>query len=144
MIRKVIKLLGFCLILLSSGAFAEETKQEGFFAPEFEYVRLAPMVLPVITDKGITQQVSLAVTLELPYGKKDEISAYAPRLVDAYIRDLFGAIGAGHVMMRGNVLDIEALKSRLAAVTERVLGEDKDKVHEVLLQAINQAPMVRG
>lgn len=146
MARKVIILLSLCLILLSGGAFAQEaeSKKDGILPPDFEYVRLAPLMLPVITDQGLTQQVSLAITLELTYGKKDKISAYAPRLVDAYLRDLFGAVGAGHVMMRGNVLDIDALKGRLTAVTERVLGEEKKEVHEVLLQAVNQAPLVRG
>ncbi|MFH1159028.1 MAG: hypothetical protein V1721_09170 [Pseudomonadota bacterium] len=108
--------------------------------PEFEYLQLDPLSLPVITAKGLTQQVSLMVSLEVDYGQKEKISLYKPRLTDAYIQDLYGALGTGHALMQGNLVDVRQVKKRLSSVTERVLGTDI-KVHDVLLQVVQQRRM---
>ena len=108
--------------------------------PEFEYLQLNPMILPVITAKGLTQQVSLIVSLEIDYGQKEKFSSYEPRLIDAYIQDLYGALGTGHALMHGNLVDVRQIKLRLTSVTERVLGSGL-KVHDVLLQVIQQRRM---
>jgi flagellar FliL protein len=107
--------------------------------PDFEYIELKPLILPVITDKGLTQQVSLMVSLELPYGKTEEVEPLEPKLTDAYLQDLYGALGAGTTMMRGGVIDVVALKARLLSVSQKVLGDDK--FHDVLLQVVQQRPM---
>lgn len=107
--------------------------------PEFEYLEMAPLVLPIITESGLTQQVSLVVSLELPYGKTAEVKPYEPKLADAYLQDLYGALGTGHAMMRGGVIDVMAVKTRLTDVTTKVLGADK--FHSVLLQVVQQRPM---
>jgi len=105
--------------------------------PEFEYLQLNPMILPIITAKGLTQQVSLIVSLEIDYGQKEKFSSYEPRLIDAYIQDLYGALGAGHALMQDNLVDVRKIKLRLSSVTEMVLGSNL-KVHDVLLQVIQQ------
>jgi hypothetical protein len=107
--------------------------------PEFEYVQLDPLTLPVITTRGLTQQVSLKVRLEVDWGKKEEIASFEPRLIDAYLQDLYGALSAGS-MMKNNVVDIVQVKQRLTAVTDRVLGPEH-KVREVLLEVLQQRPM---
>ncbi len=132
--KKVIILLALVCGLFAVPAYAAEEAK----APEFEYYQVPPLYLPVITEKGLTQQVSLVVSLELPFGKKDEISAYGPRLVDAYIREMFGALASGQVMVKGNVLDIEGVRNRIATVTEKVLGKSNEHVKAVLLQAVQQ------
>src|SRR4051812_824055 len=53
---------------------------------EFQYVELDPLTLPVITNKGVTQQVSVMVQLEVEWGKRDEIASFEPRLIDAYLQ----------------------------------------------------------
>ncbi len=107
--------------------------------PDFEYINLKPLVLPVITDRGLTQQVSLFVSLELPYGKMDDVEPFEPRLADAYLQDLYGALGAGGAMMTGgNLVDVQAIKQRLTSVTHKVLGTEN--VHDVLLQVVQQRP----
>ncbi|MBI1215335.1 MAG: hypothetical protein GC185_05895 [Alphaproteobacteria bacterium] len=120
-------------------AYAEEGGGEAKKGPppDFEYLQLKPLTLPVITAKGLTQQVSLLVSLEVPYGTKDAIKEMEPKLADAYISDLYGALGAGQVMLRGHILDVGAIKTRLTKDTEKVLGPDK--VHDVLLQAVQQS-----
>ena len=70
---------------------------------------------------------------------KKEIEEQEPRLADAYLQDLYGALGSGQAMMKGRMIDVYAVKQRLTAVTEKVLGPDK--VHDVLLQVVQQRPM---
>lgn len=108
--------------------------------PEFEYLQMDPLNLPVITTKGLTQQVSILVSLEVDFGKKEAIDRYKPRLTDAYIQDLYGALGAGFALIHGDVVDVRKIKERLAAVTGKVLGPDH-KVNNVLLQVLQQRPM---
>lgn len=144
----VILLFGFCAMLpgfdIASPAYAEKAKKGGEEDPnaphpDYEYIALKPLVLPIITEKGLTQQVSLLISVEIPYGKLEEVAPMEPRLADAYLQDLYGALGAGIGMMRGNIIDIVAIKQRLAAVSLKVLGEDK--FHDVLLQVVQQRPM---
>jgi len=108
--------------------------------PDFEYMQLDPLQLPIITTRGLTQEVSLMVSLEVNYGDKDTLSIYKPRLADAYLQDLYGALGAGAGLMRGNLIDVQKIKARLTSVTDKVLGPDH-KVREVLLQVVQQHQM---
>lgn len=108
--------------------------------PDFEYMELKPLVLPVITEHGVTQQVSLIVSLEVPFGKKAEVEIYEPRLADAYLQDLYGALGAGRAMTANNMIDVQAVKDRLTKVTYKVLKEEQ--VHDVLLQVLQQRRMM--
>ena len=136
-------LAGLIMSLALSPAYAGEEggdKDPNAPHPAFEYVKLDPITLPVITPKGLTQQVSLVVQLEVDWGKKDDIAPYEPRLTDAYLQDLYGALGAGHGMMNNNVVDYDKVKQRLTSVTDKVLGPDH-KVHAVLLQALQQRPL---
>ncbi len=147
--RKFIILMGLmCFLAAATGlpvtgyvvseAYASSAKEEGP-KPEFEYVELKPLILPIITERGLTQQVSLLVSVEIPYGKKSEIEPYSPRLADAYISDLYGALGSGHAMMRGNIVDVQAVKERLTAVTNKVIGAEK--FNTILLQVVQQRSM---
>ncbi|MBI3441495.1 MAG: flagellar basal body-associated FliL family protein [Proteobacteria bacterium] len=128
----------FLAVLVPRTYAAEsETKGESGPPPEFAYIQLDPINLPIITAKGLTQQVSLLVSLEIEFADKEKVSVYKPRLTDAYIQDLYGAIGAGYAMMKGNVVDVQQIKQRLTSVTDKVLGPDL-KAHDVLLQVIQQ------
>jgi len=133
-------------VTLFPTAYAEEGGGEKPVAdpkaphPDFDYIKIDPITLPVITAKGLTQQVSIVVQLEIDWGKRDEIAIYEPRLIDAYLQDLYGTLGAGHGMMKDNVVDIDAVKKRLTAVTDKVLGPDH-KVRAVLLGTLQQRPM---
>lgn len=135
--------------MLTGTAFVGATVSPAFAAgseedpkapkPEFEYIELKPLVLPIITESGLTQQVSMVVSIEVPYGQKDALKPYEPRLADAYLQDLYGALGTGHAMLRGGVIDVMAVKGRLTSVTEKVIG--KEKFNSVLLQVVQQRPM---
>lgn len=134
-------IIGLMFLAVSTGsAFAASEKKEDA-PPTIEYYDLMPVTVPVMTDKGVVQQVSVSVSLECAAGKRDKVAAYKPKLMDAYLRELYGALGGGHAMIRGNVVDIEAVKSRLSDVTTRVVGPDM--VNEVLLQSVHQYKTTR-
>lgn len=141
--RRLMILFGFLGMVLVAPAIAVAAEGEGggeeaaAATPDFEYLDMKPLVLPIITEKGLTQQVSLVISLEVPYGTKDKVKAMEPKLADAYISDLYGALGTGHGLMKNNVIDIPAIKSRLSKNTIKVLGPDK--VNDVLLQVVQQS-----
>ena len=142
--KRIVPVLAFLLVFgLLSPAYAadsaEEEGKEGAQKPELEYLQLAPLTLPIIGDKGISQQVSLVVSLEMKFGNLDKVKAYQPKLADAYLQDLYGVLGAGHGLVNGSAVDIKMIKERLAMVTHKVLGPDM--VKDVLLQVVQQRPL---
>lgn len=136
----LICVLAIVIVLPMRAALAEDDEEGGKPKkppPEFEYVELKPLTLPIINDKGLTQQISLLVSLEVPYGKTDEIKQAMPKLADAYISDLYGALGNGSAMLKGGIIDVTAVKEHLTEDTTKVLGPDK--VHAVLLDVMQQS-----
>lgn len=113
--------------------------EEGHEAAKPEYVQIDPLILPVVNAQGLTQVVSLVVTIEVPdVAAAEKVTAKIPRLKDAYIQDLYGALGR-QASTRGGMVDVGALKARLNAITRRVVGQDIDS--DVLLQVVQQRPI---
>ncbi len=109
---------------------------EGAAAPVQEFVELNPLILPVIGENGVTQTVSLVVSLEVPdAATAEEVKRLSPRLQDAFIQDMYGALNRKDYMEKG-VIRVAPLKARLNRVTTKVLGEGK--VNDVLLQVVQQ------
>ena len=144
----------FLVILLATAAiFCADVQENGQISfthkayaasdegvtPEFDYHEMKPLMIPVINRGGISQQVSLVISIEVPHGNLDKVSLYEPRLADAYIQDLYGVLGTGYGLVNGKVLDVPTIKSRLKAVAQRVLGEDV--AHDVLLHVVQQRPL---
>ena len=121
-----------------STSYAESAKKEGDSNAK-EYVKLAPIILPVIDNDGVYQVISMVVSLEVgSVSEADKIKAAKPRLADAYIQDMYGVMNA-HEALKGGILQVGMVKKRLGRVTDKVLGKD---VHaEVLLQAVQQRPI---
>ncbi|HVY11933.1 MAG TPA: hypothetical protein VHB73_00045, partial [Alphaproteobacteria bacterium] len=100
------------------------------------YITMNPMILPIVTDTGIQEVVSVVVALEV----KDEetmqkVNNMVPKLGDAYMRSLYGKIGSADYR-NGRFLDLGKLKNKLSQVTENVLG--KGLVQDVLIEGVNQ------
>lgn len=129
-------LLTLALLLAGPARAADEHGAALPDADAMEYYDLMPMNIPVMTDQGLVQQVSVAVSLQCKPGKREQIAAYKPKLMDAYLRELYGVLGTGQAMIRNDIVDVEAVKSRLSDVTQRVVGPDL--VSEVLLQSVHQ------
>ena len=126
-------------------AYAEKMKREAKAAhakeehKDLKFVRLEPLVLPIIGDDGVSQVVTLVVALEVNGAEAQEkAEMYAPRLKDAFIQDMYGVLNR-KASLHGGVIKVDKLKARLNRVTTKVLGENQ--VNEVLLQVVQQKPI---
>lgn len=105
--------------------------QEGPF-----FVNIGPLMLPVLGDNKVQQLLTLVVALEVDDEQTaTAIKAKTPKLTDAYLQVLYGAIGRGKVM-KNNVIDVAQVKSRLNGASIKVLGPGV--VRSVLVQAVAQ------
>ncbi len=101
------------------------------------YMELDPLLLPVITEEGITQQVSLIVKIEVSDSSHlEEVKALEPRIVDAFVQDLYGTLSQKNAMVIHGIVNIPLIKNRLKTTATRVAGEDL--IHDVLLQVVQQ------
>lgn len=104
-----------------------------------EFVELGPLILPIVDGNGVSQTVSMVISLEVPdIGVADDVKRLKPKLTDAYIQDMYGVLSR-HAALKGGVLQIGQLKKRLTKVTDKVMGTDV--VQDVLLQVVQQRPI---
>lgn len=152
---RFIALILILLFAVSAPAFAVEQKNDGKKTEEKKepakdadgniisdddapmYVEIAPFVVPVLGANGPEEMVSLVVTLELAPGedRRDYVKKRLPKLNDAYLQALYGALDRKS-LNRGGLIDVSLVKARLIKATERILG--KDYVKDVLVQAVAQ------
>ena len=118
---------------------SHETASEDGVLSSHEYVELDPLILPIVDQNGVSQTVSMVVVLEVPGGfAKSRVERNTPRLKDAFIQDMYGVLNK-HAALKGGVLQVDMLKSRLRKVSKRVVGADN--VDDVLLQVVQQRPI---
>ena len=103
------------------------------------FVELDPIILPIIDTQGVTQVVTLVVSLEV-YGEDnaDFAKRMSPRLKDAFIQDMYGVLNR-KASMEGGVVRADQLKARLLKASGKVLGTQR--VNDVLLQVVSQRPV---
>jgi flagellar protein FliL len=119
-------------------AKSKESKDGAETASLEEFVQLDVIVLPIIDETGVTQTVTLMVSIAAPdKATAEEVKRLSPRLKDAFIQDMYGVLNRKNAMKDG-VIQVGAIKERLNRASIRVLGEDK--VNEVLLQIVQQNP----
>lgn len=108
-------------------------------AANLRFVELNPIVLPIIDDSGVTQVVTLVVSLEVDGDKNAKFAEnLSPRLKDAFIQDMYGVLNR-KASMDGGMIKVDELKERLNRLSHKVLGENK--INDVLLQVVNQRPI---
>ncbi|MCB1721125.1 MAG: flagellar basal body-associated FliL family protein [Rhodospirillales bacterium] len=117
----------------------KDDKKKDDHSGHYEFVELDPLILPIVDNNGVSQTVSLVVTLEVVDAEaKTKVEMITPRLKDAFIQDMYGVLNK-HAALKGGVIQVDVLKKRLNAVSARVVGEDA--VHDVLLQVVQQRPI---
>ncbi|MBL4803266.1 MAG: flagellar basal body-associated FliL family protein [Alphaproteobacteria bacterium] len=105
----------------------------------YEYVELDPLILPIIDNNGVSQTVSVVIALEVNGSyARSRAETLEPKLKDAFIQDMYGVLNK-HAALKGGVLQVGMLKSRLTHVSKKILGEDD--VNDVLLQVVQQRPI---
>lgn len=118
-----------------SEAQTAESKKES--DAKVAFVKMDPLTLPVVNKNGVVQIVNISITLEVEDAEKaKEIEKFTPRLKDAYIQDMYGALSSATALTTSGVVEVNTVKKRLNAVTQKVLGNDS--VRDVLLQAVQQ------
>lgn len=123
---------------------AKKDKEEGEKAVSKEeadakvaFVKIDSLTLPIVNKSGVVQIVNISVTLEVEDAEKAKaIEKFTPRLKDAYIQDLYGTLSSSTAMSESGVVEVNVVKKRLNAITQKVLGNDS--VKDVLLQAVQQ------
>lgn len=120
-------------------AESHDAEGDGHGGASVSFVRMAPLVLPIIDNDGVTQTVSLVVVLEVnDEATADEVKMLSPRLKDAYIQNMYGMLNR-HAILEGGVLKVADIKAKLNSITQKVMGEDK--VNDVLLEVVQQRPI---
>jgi flagellar FliL protein len=126
--------------------FAPPHAEDGPKAPEPPlpsgppaFVNIGPLTVPVIAGDGIQQYVTLVVAVEVSdLPTADRVRGLAPRLTDAFITSLYGAIADGRGM-NGGIVDVPQVKTKLAGASRKVLGEGVAR--DVLVQVVSQRPL---
>jgi len=104
-----------------------------------KFVKLEPMVLPIIDGHGVQQLITLVVAIEVSSDNAaTNVRNLSPRLQDAFIQDMYGVLNR-KASMEGGVLRVDRLKDRLTKASVKVLGEEN--VNQVLLQVVQQNPV---
>lgn len=134
----------FATLLFAAPAHASESGKDQVVDPNAPlYVEISPFIVPVLGPNGPEEMVSLVVTLEVApgEGRTTYIRQRLPRLNDAYVQALYGALDRKTVK-RGDVVDVMLVKQKLLRATERILGPGY--VNDVLVQAVAQRKVGGG
>jgi flagellar basal body-associated protein FliL len=111
------------------GGSGEHGKQPPPAGPAF--VKIPPIVVPVIEGDKVTRQVGVNLVLELVAGRSaEDIAPKQQRLHDAFISDLYGIYQAQAGSDRP--VSEQVVKARFARSAARVLGPGF--VKDVLIQ----------
>lgn len=103
------------------------------------YVSIGPIILPVITSEGPQQIITMIVSLQVEdTDASDKVRQQLPRLIDAYMRALYGRLD-NNTMHHNRIVNVDFIKRMVARATDEILG--KGVVEEVLIQAIAQRPV---
>lgn len=110
---------------------------EGAVVPN--YVEIKSIILPIVDNYGVSQVISMALSLEVSSeAAAEKVRAMTPRLKDAYIQDMYGVLSK-QAALKGGVIQVGYIKERLNKVSNRIMGDDS--IQEVLLQVVNQRPI---
>ncbi|WP_035694149.1 hypothetical protein [Azospirillum halopraeferens] len=103
--------------------------------PVTSYVRMKPVVVPVIGQNRVSQFITVVVTIEVVAAKAPIAQSNVPRLEDAFITTLYGAVDDRSIL-KGELIVIPTLKAKLIEAATKTVGSDV--VHDVLIQVVTQ------
>lgn len=103
--------------------------------PPTAYIRMTPIVVPMIGDKRVEQFVTFVVSIEVLANEQPRGAALMPRLRDQFLRDLYDAVDR-KTIMHGALVDLAAAKAVMKKSAAKVLGDEA--VRDVLIQVVTQ------
>lgn len=105
-------------------------------AKNLHFVKLEPIILPIIDAQGVSQVITLVISVEVDGAENAErAEILVPRLKDAIIHDMYGVLNR-KASLEGGLVQVNMLKKRLNRISQNVLGQNH--VNDVLLQVVNQ------
>jgi len=114
----------------------DEDVSGGRFAGDPIYVHIPPMVLPVISDAGVEQLVTLILDVQVKdFDAADNMHSNMPKVQDSLMRALYGGLGQG-TLRHGKLVDVTKVKNKAVAAVGEVIGTDH--VQDVLVKSVSQ------
>ena len=114
---------------------AVEDVSGGRFNGDPVYVHLSPMVLPIITEEGAEQLVTLIIDVEVKdFDVADKLHTEMPKVKDALVRALYGGLGKG-TLRKGKLVDVNKIKAKAMTALSEIYS---DGIKDVLIQSISQ------
>jgi hypothetical protein len=109
----------------------------GLFRDDPIYLKIdPPLIVPVITDNGPSQIVTLLISLQIKdLGMVDDLRPRFPVFRHNMIEGLYAGFGRGS-LLNGQMVDVDKVKARIAAAAERTWGANK--IQDVLIQGVAQ------
>jgi flagellar FliL protein len=105
-------------------------------AEALRYVKIRPLFIPIIGDKGVSEDVSISITIEVPDSERAQVvRTDEPFLTDAFIHDMYGVLNNSSGR-RDGVVRVDVIKDRLNRTSRRILGDEN--VNDVLLEVVYQ------
>jgi flagellar basal body-associated protein FliL len=115
---------------------APKASETGGSGGQKVYVSIGPIILPIITNEGPQQIVTMIVSLQVANtDASDRVRQQFPRLVDAYMRALYGKLDQT-TLRNGSIIDIDYVKRKVSAATKEIMRDNT--VEDVLIQAVAQ------
>jgi flagellar protein FliL len=114
----------------------EEDITGGRFAGDPIYVHIQPMILPIISDDGVEQLVSLMLDVRV----KDLATANAlhknmPRVIDSLWRNLYGGLDEGS-LRDGKLVNVGKIKNNAIRAVGEIAG--RENILDVLVVGVAQ------
>ena len=121
--HRVILLLAIIAGFFINGSVHAKAKEKSSDGGSTEYVKMDPLVLPIIDNDGLYQVLSLVVVIEVGgVMDADKVKAKKPRLKDAYIQDMYGILNK-HAAMKDGIVQVHIIKERLNNITDYIMGD---------------------
>ncbi len=108
----------------------------GRFAGDPIYVHIAPMTLPIISEDGVEQIVSLIISVHVKdLETANTLHRNTPRVTDSLLRHLYGGLDEG-TLRKGKLVNLPKIKKKaIEAIGEIV---EPDKILDVLIEGVAQ------
>lgn len=113
----------------------EPKKEEPPPKPPTAFVRIPPLVVPMIGPSRVEQFVTVVATVEVVLEHQPMVQANQPRLVDALLSALYAGI-ADKTVVKNGLVSIPAVKEKFIEAARKVVGQAV--VQDVLIQAVTQ------
>ena len=108
----------------------------GRFAGDPIYVHITPMILPVISDNGVEQLVTVILDVQVKdLDAANALQSNMPRVMDSLMRNLYGGLGEGS-LRKGKLVNVTKIKNKAIYAIGEIIGAGN--VHDVLIQSVAQ------